>query len=404
MKWQYSRESLHNAFMNLGIVPGDIVLVHSDIFILGLPKEFIERKENPCIVIYESIRSAIGENGTLIVPTFSYSFCKNQDFDPDHTPSDVGTFSNCIRQLPGAVRGRDPLFSFAAIGPEANIVNDFRGNNSFSPDSSALKNFYDRNIKILFIGVDLRYLTAIHLTEQVIAAPHRFDKIFSGRIKEGKETQNVRWIYPVRVNIPNTEPALEKLHDECLEAGILKKHPEMPIFCASLQPVLDLFAVRAKADPWHYLKGPKCDLAEEDYRRAGEENYAAELPGTTLEDMARILAPLPRHLVSDGYDAALNALASQFSLQIHDYPSGTRAFTWIAPERWICRSATLETLDGQKIFSHADNPLHVVSYAKPFSGVVSREELFAHLHVPSPAVAERYPDAIPFVFKYYERD
>ena len=32
MKWQYSRESLHNAFMNLGIVPGDIVLVHSDIF------------------------------------------------------------------------------------------------------------------------------------------------------------------------------------------------------------------------------------------------------------------------------------------------------------------------------------------------------------------------------------
>ena len=48
---------------------------------------------------------------------------------------------------------------------------------------------------------------------------------------------------------------------------------------------------------------------------------------------------------------------------------------------------------------YADHPLHVVSYSLPFEGVVSRDELLPHLHV-----HPRLPDAIPFVFKYYERD
>jgi aminopeptidase-like protein len=43
--------------------------------------------------------------------------------------------------------------------------------------------------------------------------------------------------------------------------------------------------------------------------------------------------------------------------------------------------------------------LHVVSYSLPFEGVVSRDELFRHLHV-----HPKEPDAIPFIFKYYDRD
>lgn len=40
-----------------------------------------------------------------------------------------------------------------------------------------------------------------------------------------------------------------------------------------------------------------------------------------------------------------------------------------------------------------------MSYSLPFSGEVSREELLRHLHV-----HPRLPDAIPFMFKYYEKD
>jgi aminopeptidase-like protein len=51
------------------------------------------------------------------------------------------------------------------------------------------------------------------------------------------------------------------------------------------------------------------------------------------------------------------------------------------------------------LFSERDNPLHVVSYSLPVNQIFRREELFAHLYV-----CDRDPDAIPFVFKYYERD
>jgi aminopeptidase-like protein len=51
------------------------------------------------------------------------------------------------------------------------------------------------------------------------------------------------------------------------------------------------------------------------------------------------------------------------------------------------------------LLDYHDNPLHVVSYSLPFEGDISREELLRHLHV-----HPRLPQAIPFVFKYYDRD
>lgn len=108
---------------------------------------------------------------------------------------------------------------------------------------------------------------------------------------------------------------------------------------------------------------------------------------------------LKRDIVSDGYDQALYRLAEEVPMTIHEYPSGEECWTWTVPEKWTCHEAYLETLDGRRIIDYADHPLHVVSYSLPFEGVVGREELFNHLHV-SPF----WDDAIPFVFKYYQRD
>ena len=115
---------------------------------------------------------------------------------------------------------------------------------------------------------------------------------------------------------------------------------------------------------------------------------------------------LKRHLVSDDYDHALLRLAQEVrgsaglsEMIIHEYPTGEPCWTWRVPEKWTCHAATLETLDGRRLLDVADHPLHVVSYSLPFEGVVSRQELLEHLHV-----HPRLPDAIPFVFKYYQRD
>ncbi|MBN2399719.1 MAG: DUF4910 domain-containing protein, partial [Candidatus Aminicenantes bacterium] len=54
---------------------------------------------------------------------------------------------------------------------------------------------------------------------------------------------------------------------------------------------------------------------------------------------------------------------------------------------------------GRRVIDVQNHPLHVVSYSLPFEGVVKREALLPHLHT-----HKRLPDAIPFVFKYYDRD
>jgi aminopeptidase-like protein len=112
------------------------------------------------------------------------------------------------------------------------------------------------------------------------------------------------------------------------------------------------------------------------------------------------LCPLKRDLVSDGFDQALDRLAQEVPMTIHEFRSGERCWTWQVPEKWTCEEAYLETIDGKtRPIEYKNHPLHVVSYSLGYDGVIPTAELLQHIHV-----HPRLPDAIPFVFKYYDRD
>ena len=139
-----------------------------------------------------------------------------------------------------------------------------------------------------------------------------------------------------------------------------------------------------------------------DADRPSQDEWLSSVELPPVASMRTILDALwriPRHIISDGYDIALEALSNQVPITIHEYPTGTECWTWSIPEKWVCRDAWLETLDGHRLFSLADHPLRVVSYSLPFDGTVSREELLRHLHV-----HPKLPSAIPYAFKLYERD
>ena len=116
-------------------------------------------------------------------------------------------------------------------------------------------------------------------------------------------------------------------------------------------------------------------------------------------DLIHELWFLKRDILSDDFDRALFRLAQEVPMTIHEYPTGASCWTWRVPEKWTCHEAYLETLDGRRLLDYAHHPLHVVSYSMPFEGIVTRQELLAHLHV-----HPHLPEAIPYVFKYYDRD
>ncbi len=108
---------------------------------------------------------------------------------------------------------------------------------------------------------------------------------------------------------------------------------------------------------------------------------------------------LERNIVSPGIDQAFAYLQDLLPMHLHEYPSGQNAWTWMIPEAWQCQEAWLEDMQGNRLIDYSDNPLHVISYSLPFEGTLSRDELLPHIHT-----HPRLPDAIPFMFKYYDRD
>ncbi len=123
---------------------------------------------------------------------------------------------------------------------------------------------------------------------------------------------------------------------------------------------------------------------------------------TPLKKILEEIYPLHRTLASEGTDQALeivgNYMPEDSNYQAESYAPGTPVWTWVVPERYNVKEAYLETEDGERIVDFADNPLHLLSYSLPMDEIISWEQLEKHLHF-----SEKFPDAIPWQFQYYNR-
>jgi aminopeptidase-like protein len=124
---------------------------------------------------------------------------------------------------------------------------------------------------------------------------------------------------------------------------------------------------------------------------------------TTAKAVLEQIYPLHRTLVSDGLDRSLEIVAENLpeavEYQIENYLPGQKAWTWTIPERYVVHHAYLELENGEKVLDFSDNPLHLLSYSFPVDSVLTWDELAPHLYF-----SEKRPDAIPWQFKFYERN
>ena len=87
-----------------------------------------------------------------------------------------------------------------------------------------------------------------------------------------------------------------------------------------------------------------------------------------------------RDIISDGFRESLKYISKIIPLKIHKIPTGAKCWTWIIPDKWTVKNAYIEDLDGNKLLDLKNHPLHIVSYSLPVDKIVSKEELFKHLH------------------------
>jgi aminoglycoside 3-N-acetyltransferase len=187
---------IHDACQAAGIKLGDLLLLHADAMAAAqLPPGPVEQRLE---TLLSALEEFLGPLGTLILPTFTYSFCRNEEYDPIETPSTVGLLTEYFRQRPGVLRSSDPLFSVAAKGARAAEVASLDCAECFGP-KSFFAWLHANKARLGFLACGLSVATMAHYAERRVGVPYRQDKVFTGRVvhadgsrKERQATYYVR--------------------------------------------------------------------------------------------------------------------------------------------------------------------------------------------------------------------
>lgn len=248
----YGISHILEALHALGVRQGDTLFVHADLKSFGRPDRAISR-DAFIEGFLDALKEAVGARGNIIMPTFSYSFCKQENFDPKTTPSTVGILSEYFRKMSGVKRSADPIFSVAADGADAAYFTEV-GTNCFG-ENSIFEKLYKRKATLVFLGETFD-ITYMHFVEQTLNVPYRFIKKFTGNIKVGKEMKKFTFDYNVRPLDKDIDYDLEKIAKYFEHCGILRV---VPLAHGKLRSVTAIDAFRAiaegiKNDPYFLLK------------------------------------------------------------------------------------------------------------------------------------------------------
>ncbi len=155
-------QAIANDAKILGINKGDTLLVHSSLRSLG---------KVPAEAVINGLLTALGDEGTLVLPALSYMHCNpnNPKFDYYNTPSNVGALSEYFRtSVKGVVRSINPTHSCCALGKNADfVVSSHILDNTPCGANSPFRRVMELNGKILFLGCGTVPNTSMHAIEEL---------------------------------------------------------------------------------------------------------------------------------------------------------------------------------------------------------------------------------------------
>lgn len=240
-----TRSDVDAALRSVGVQSGDGLLVHSAMHVLGQP-------EGGLGMVFDALKAAVGLDGTLVVPTFTFAFARGEDYDPYETPSQVmGSFSEYVRQQSKVLRTLHPLQSVAVWGEHAI---EFAGLDTCSAfdDGSAFDRMLKQGFKLLLLGAEIQAASMVHYSEQRAEVPYRYWKDFTGRVK-----QSGKWYtktYPMFVRNLELDPQLRLGPiQETLEARRQWRSTRLnfgAVACCTLADFVAATDALLAADPW----------------------------------------------------------------------------------------------------------------------------------------------------------
>ena len=165
---------------NLGIHPGDAVMMHSSLSALG-------PVDGGAQTVVDALLEVVGPEGTLLVPAFRDSVwgapenftnsdcccgAKNR-LCPSQQPGFQGIIPETIRQRPGSLRSCHPTHSWVALGPAAK---NLLSGHAHCPTMCGKLNPFEPLVKydgaVLTLGVGVDSVTLWHYYEEILQVPY----------------------------------------------------------------------------------------------------------------------------------------------------------------------------------------------------------------------------------------
>lgn len=261
------------ALSELGIKAGDICLFHSSYKSLG-------PVDGGAAAVIAGFESLLGKEGTLVAPTLCQVDFKNsyKTWYMDK-PSDAGWLTEYFRKQPYVYRSNQATHSVAARGKLAYELTyeHTAGKPRLCPfgeyafcDTSPWYKMYERNAKVVFVGVSMMYHTFKHMLEGMFlesllnAVPDkaRADE-YRSRLMVFERFGEGLWPFYDAVAM---QSALE-------EAGLVRKTNcgNAELLCIEARPSSEEVLRQLNANPERYIGQPMLDWIHE-VRALAEKN------------------------------------------------------------------------------------------------------------------------------------
>ena len=376
---------------HLGLKKGDRVYVTSDV--KGLLYTLMRHEDETDLnILIDGIIDIIGEDGTLVFPTFNWSFCGGTPFDYYKTPAKTGSLCKIAMARSDFRRTKHPIYSFTAWGKDTDDLCALTNKSSFGADSP-FAYMVEQGYRNLFIDKELEHsYVFVHYAEQSVGNLHddyRYLKDFTGEYTDENGVTTTRtYDMNVRALDKDVTNVIYAFEDEFIEKGIMKRFyvndlEYKIIELAKAHPIL-------QEDVRHNRSRRICSYIGQDNPRLddGKEMFAR----------AKDLFPICRSIMGDGVRQTFEILKKYMpDMKLYEVPTGTKVFDWTIPNEWTIRDAYIENKERERIVDMKVNNLHVMGYSTPVDEWMDLSELKEHIYTLSDQ-----PDLIPYCTSYYK--
>ena len=376
---------------HLRLNKGDRVYVTSDV--KGLLYTIMHHDDETDLnILIDGIKDIIGPEGTLVFPTFNWSFCGGTPFDYHKTPAKTGSLCKVAMERDDFRRTKHPIYSFAVWGKDTDDLCALDNKSSFGNDSP-FAYMVEHGYRNLFIDKELEHsYVFVHFAEQSVGnlcKNYRYLKDFTGEYTDENGVTSTRtYDMNVRALDRDVTNVIYAFEDEFIEKGIMKRFYlndlEFKIIeLKKAHPIL-------QEDVRHNRSRRICTFIGQDdpYLEDGKEMF----------ERAKELFPICRSIMGEGVRKTFDILRKYMpDMKLFEVPTGTKVFDWTIPNEWTIRDAFIENNKREKIVDMKVNNLHVMGYSTPVDEWMELSDLKEHIFT-----LKDQPSLIPYCTSYYK--